>query len=500
MAIQVYNTLSRTKEPLETIEPGVVRMYVCGPTVYDKAHIGHAMSSIVFDVIRRYLEHRGYQVRHVMNFTDVDDKVINRARELDADPLELAASYADEYDRHIEQLNLLVPTVQPRASQEIDQIIEMVQGLIEKGHAYQLDGDVYFEVATDDDYGKLSQQRVEDLRAGARLEIDERKRGPADFALWKSAKPGEPSWDSPWGPGRPGWHIECSAMNLHHLGEQIDLHGGGNDLIFPHHENEIAQSESLTGKPFAGYWLHNGMMQLGGEAMSKSTGNVLTVDEFLEDFEPQVLRMLVLNSHYRSPLSFAPEIAESAARGLERLRAALKPAEQPDGDPASEMLTEAIAAAVRDFGDAMDDDFNTPQALGSLFDLVRSINQARDAGVGQAALDPAQDKLRELASVLGLQLERSGRPSLDPAKLTLLMSEILERAQVDGLTELRAAFDRRLRTDELPIERLLDVIVQSRDRLRDAEQWELADRVRDGLSELGIALEDGKRGTTWRAR
>ena len=256
-------------------------MYVCGPTVYDRAHIGHAMSSMIFDVIRRYLEYRSYEVQHVMNYTDVDDKIINRARILGFEPLELAEKYIDEYDQHLKQLNILDPAVKPRASSEIPSIIEMVEGLVENSFAYSIDGDVYFEVSCAENYGKLSGRRTEEMQAGARLEVDERKRNPADFALWKSAKPGEPSWDSPWGPGRPGWHIECSAMSFRHLGEEIDIHGGGNDLIFPHHENEIAQTESLTAKPFARNWVHNGMMQLGGEAMSKSTGNVLSISELV---------------------------------------------------------------------------------------------------------------------------------------------------------------------------------------------------------------------------
>jgi len=251
MPPQIYNTLTRGKEKLKPLEAGRVRMYVCGPTVYDRAHIGHAMSTMIFDVIRRYLEYRDFEVQHVMNYTDVDDKIINRARILGFEPLELAEQYIDEYDQHLKELNILEPTVKPRASGEIPAIVEMVERLVEDGFAYSIDGDVYFEVSKDENYGKLSGRRTEDMQAGARLEVDERKRDPADFALWKSTKPGEPSWDSPWGPGRPGWHIECSAMSFRHLGEEIDIHGGGNDLIFPHHENEIAQSESLTGKPFA---------------------------------------------------------------------------------------------------------------------------------------------------------------------------------------------------------------------------------------------------------
>src|SRR3989337_909122 len=326
MTLAVYNTLTDRKESFEPLEPGVVRMYVCGPTFYDKAHIGHAMSSIVFDVIRRYLEYRGYRVLHVMNYTDVDDKVIQRAQQIGVGATELSERYIAEYDRHMQDFNLLAPLVKPRVSQEIENILRMVQGWIERGFAYSLDGDVYFEVAKDTDYGKLSGRRLEEMRAGARVEVDERKRGAADFALWKAAKPGEPSWPSPWGPGRPGWHIECSTMSLQHLGEQIDIHGGGNDLIFPHHENEIAQTESLTGKPFVRYWIHNGKLQLSGEKMSKSLGNLVTVEEFLRAHEADALRMMVLNSSYRSPLTYSEEVVAQAERGLERLRLALRPA------------------------------------------------------------------------------------------------------------------------------------------------------------------------------
>ena len=464
MGPRIFNTLSRKKEPFETIVDGQVRMYVCGPTVYDQAHIGHAMSSIVFDVIRRYLEYRGYQVRHVMNYTDVDDKIIARANELGQDPIQLAQRYVEEYERHLQELNILPPGVQPRVSGEIEGIVGMVKGLLEAEHAYRVNGDVYFDVGRDPNYGKLSGRKLEEMQAGARLEIDERKRHPADFALWKSAKPGEPSWESPWGRGRPGWHIECSAMSLHHLGDQIDIHGGGNDLIFPHHENEIAQTESLTGRQFSRYWVHNGMMQLNGETMSKSTGNMLPIGEFLQQHEAEVLRLIVLNSHYRSPLAFSSEIAEAAAKGLERLRSALKPAEPGsvgEGGPAEKDLAEAVATAQADFEAAMDDDFNTPQALGSLYELVRSTNLARDRGVSQSALQVAQQKLLELAGVLGLRL--AGRVAPDP--------------RLAGMVE---------------------VLVEIRDELRAAEQWELADRIRQRLAAQGIQLEDGKHGTSWR--
>ncbi|HEY9088458.1 MAG TPA: cysteine--tRNA ligase, partial [Anaerolineaceae bacterium] len=303
MGIKIYNTLTRRKEPLETLEPGKVKMYVCGPTVYSKAHVGHAMSALVFDIIRRYLQYREYDVIHAMNFTDVDDKIIVRAQQQNVDPFELAEGYIREFSQNLQDLNILPATIQPRATREIDQIIHMVQGLIEKGFAYPMDGDVYFRVQNDSDYGRLSGRKFDEAMSGTRIDVDERKESPMDFALWKSAKPGEPAWDSPWGKGRPGWHIECSAMNLHHLGEQIDIHGGGNDLIFPHHENEIAQTESLTGKTFARYWVHNGMLQLGGEKMSKSLGNLVTIEDFLAKHSGDAMRMTVLNSAYRNPLT-----------------------------------------------------------------------------------------------------------------------------------------------------------------------------------------------------
>ena len=465
MAQRIYNTLSRRKEDLQTLQDGVVSMYVCGPTVYDKAHVGHAMSTLVYDIIRRYLEYHGYQVRHVMNYTDVDDKVIMRANELGVEPLELARKHLNEYDEHIKALNVLPASVYPRATQEIDHIISMVESLIENDYAYVVDGDVYYRVTSKDDYGKLSGRKLDDMQAGARIEVNERKENPMDFVLWKSSKPREPSWESPWGPGRPGWHIECSAMNLHHLGEQIDIHGGGNDLIFPHHENEIAQTESLTGKPFASYWVHNGMLQFSGDKMSKSLGNIITIEEFLDQHDPDTLRMMVLNSSYRSPLTFNEEVISQAERNLERLRSALRP-----GMPGSNTATEATLKALKvrmestrlGFMAAMDDDFNTAGALGHLFDLVRAINQARDANLEQTSLSNAQDLLRELADgVLGLRLERTATRG----------------TQVDPF---------------------IDLLLELRDDLRDQKLWALSDKIRDQLTSLGVLLEDSKDGTTWR--
>ena len=325
--LRLYNTLTRKKEEFQTLEPNVVKMYVCGVTVYNDAHVGHAMSALVFDIIRRYLEYRGYSVRHVMNYTDVDDKIINRATQLGVEPLKLSQRYIEDYTNDLNNLNVLPATSNPQVSKTMPLIIQFIEGLIEKGYAYAAEnGDVYFRVTKDEDYGRLSGRKVEDMQAGARIEVGEAKQHPMDFALWKAAKPGEIFWDSPWGKGRPGWHIECSAMNLAELGEQIDIHGGGNDLIFPHHENEIAQTESYTGKPFARYWIHNGMLQLGGEKMSKSLGNIVSIKDFLSKRDADVMRMLVLSGNYRAPLIFNEETQEAAEKSLERIKSALRPA------------------------------------------------------------------------------------------------------------------------------------------------------------------------------
>lgn len=466
MTLRVHNTLTRTKEPFEPLKPGQVDMYVCGPTVYDKAHVGHAMSTLVFDIVRRYLEYRGFRVRHVMNYTDVDDKIIQRANAEGVDPIKLAEGYIQEYNQHIEDLNVLPATAYPRATEEIDHIISMIAALIEKGYAYEAEGNVYFSVSSDDDYGKLSRRKLEDMQAGARVEVDERKQDPLDFALWKASKPGEPTWASPWGPGRPGWHIECSAMSLHHLSQQIDIHGGGNDLIFPHHENEIAQTESLTGKPFVKYWMHNGMLQLSGEKMSKSTGNLVTVEEFLADHEADTLRIMVLNSSYRNPLTFNDEVIEQGKRSLERLRSALRPAHS-DGNGVPKSIEDALQSQISGTRDGflatMDDDFNTAGALGHLFDLVRAINQARDAGADKETLQPAQDLLLELSGVLGLQLDKPKTESGDLAPL-------------------------------------VDLLVEVRQDLREQKLWALSDKIRDRLETLGITVEDTKEGTSWRRR
>jgi cysteinyl-tRNA synthetase len=462
--IRLYNTLTRRKEDFETLEPNVVKLYVCGVTVYNDAHVGHAMSALVFDIIRRYLEYRGYKVKHVMNYTDVDDKIINRAKQLNEDPLRLSQRYIEDYSNDLKNLNVLPATSNPQVSKTMPLIIEFIQGLIQKEAAYAApNGDVYFSVTSDDDYGKLSGRKLDDMQAGARIEVEEAKDHPMDFALWKAAKPGEISWDSPWGRGRPGWHIECSAMNLAELGEQIDVHGGGNDLIFPHHENEIAQTESYTGKQFARYWIHNGMLQLGGEKMSKSLGNMVSIKDFLAKRDADVMRMLVLTGSYRAPLIFNDETQDAAEKSLERLKSAFRSA-SPSASGLSAEEVSTLAAQVestrQSFTDAMDDDFNTPLAIAALHELVKAINIARDGGATDAQLDVAQKTLRELTNVFGLRLQEKQGSSDVEAEVNALIAE--------------------------------------RNEARKQKLWALSDQLRDKLKELGVTIEDSKDGTKWR--
>jgi cysteinyl-tRNA synthetase len=461
--LTVYNTLSKRKEPFTTIEPGVVRMYVCGVTPYASAHVGHAMSSIVFDMIRRYLEYRGYAVRHAQNFTDIDDKIIARANREQIDADELTERMIADWHAEIAALNVLPATIYPRATREVPFIIEMIEGLITKGFAYEVDGDIYYRVRAFDDYGKLSHRQLDDLLSGARIEVDERKNDPLDFALWKAAKPGEPSWESPWGPGRPGWHIECSAMCSHHLGGVVDIHGGGADLIFPHHENEIAQSEAFLGRePFARFWVHNGLVQFGGDKMSKSIGNIVKSREIVDRNLAQAFRLLVLQSHYRAPLTYSEEGLQAADRGLDRLRAAAKPVSSPEsGAPAPELRGLAETTKTQ-FIEAMDDDFDSPRAIAVIFDLARAINRAKSDNAARADVAAGRDVLLELTGALGFQLEE------------------------DKPSDLGAA------------EPFIDLLVSVRDQLRSAKQWAISDLIRDQLNAKGIEIADGAAGSTWR--
>jgi cysteinyl-tRNA synthetase len=463
-SLQIYNTQARRKQPFTTIEPGKVRMYVCGVTVYERPHIGHVMSYIVFDTIRRYLEHLGYEVHHAQNFTDIDDKIINRANTEGIDPNELTESLIASWDEEMGPFNILPADVYPRATQEIPQIIAMIQGLIEKGHAYVANGDVYFRVRSFPTYGKLSHRNIEDLLSGARVEVSEQKDDPLDFALWKAGKPGEPVWDSPWSEGRPGWHIECSAMCSHHLGGMVDIHGGGADLIFPHHENEIAQSEAFFGtEPFARYWVHNGLLQFGDEKMSKSIGNVIRPSEIVQRGLAAAYRLQVLSSHYRAPLTFTEEGLEAAENGLARLRVAARPIEgEPSGGRIA-ALDALVEQAVSAFHAAMQDDFDTPRAIASVFDLGRAINRHRAEGAGSPSVTDARATLLELTGILGLDLDE---PPSDDAG------------------------------DAAPF---IDLLVTIRRELRGAKQFDLADRIRDDLAKLGVTLEDTAQGTTWKS-
>jgi cysteinyl-tRNA synthetase len=399
-----------------------------------------------------------------MNYTDVDDKIINRAKQLKEDPLQLSQRYIEDYARDLANLNVLPATSNPQVSKTMPLIINFIEGLIQKEHAYAAsNGDVYFRVTSDPDYGRLSNRKLDDMQAGARIEVGESKDHPMDFALWKAAKAGEVSWDSPWGKGRPGWHIECSAMNLAELGEQIDIHGGGNDLIFPHHENEIAQTESYTGKEFSRYWVHNGMLQLGGEKMSKSLGNIISIKEFLSKRSADVMRMLVLNGTYRAPLTFNDDTLDAAEKNVERLKSALRPASPSakglPADAVSSLASTAEAAKIN-FTDAMDNDFNTAGAIAALFELVKAINTARDNGATDDQLKSIQKTFHELANVLGLKLEQKQSSS--------------------------------------DADKFVDLLIEVRSEVRKQKLWALSDQIRDQLKELGVTIEDSKDGTSWR--
>jgi cysteinyl-tRNA synthetase len=473
MAIKVFNSMSRAKEEFAPLAPPLARIYVCGVTVYDLCHIGHARSAIVFDVIRRYLRFKGYQVSFVKNFTDVEDKIIRRAQAEGVSAREISERYIDAYREDMAAIGVLPGDVEPKATDHIGEMIELIERLIGNGTAYAVSGDVYFEVKRFPRYGRLSGKNLDELQAGARVEVDERKRDALDFALWKASKPGEPSWPSPWGPGRPGWHVECSAMAMRYLGETLDVHGGGEDLIFPHHENEIAQSEAATGRPFARQWVHNGFVNLGAEKMSKSLGNMLLIREIVKQHDPEALRLYLLGAHYRHPLEFGPERIGEAARGLDRLRSLREEAERMGGAGASTpghdgVLSEQIASHRARFEAAMDDDFNTPQAVGVLFDLARVLFGAR---AGAAAGTPGAAGF--LAGV----------------------SEFLRLAHVLGLLE--GAVRRRDGIDAALTARI-ESLVGRRGEARRRRDFAEADRLRDELAGMGVVLKDSPDGTSWR--
>lgn len=463
MSIQLYNTLTRKKERFEPLEPNKVKMYVCGPTVYNYIHIGNARPAIVFDTIRRYLEFRGYDVQYVSNFTDVDDKLIKAARELGEDVPTIAERFIAAYFEDIAALGCKRANVHPRVTENIDIIIEFIERLIEKGYAYEVDGDVYYKTRNFADYGKLSHQSIDELRAGARIEIGEKKQDPLDFALWKAAKEGEIAWDSPWGKGRPGWHIECSAMARKYLGDTIDIHAGGQDLTFPHHENEIAQSEALTGKTFAKYWLHNGYININNEKMSKSLGNFVLVHEIVKQIDPQVLRFFMLSVHYRHPINYSEELLESTKNGLERLKTAYtnlthrlaSSSNLTDHDEQwLAKIEECRAAFIRE----MDDDFNTANAIAALFELAKQANvYLLEKNTAETVIRAFLQTFEQLLDVLGISFKED-----------LLLDEEIE------------------------------ALIHQRNEARKNRNFALADKIRDELKAKNIVLEDTPQGTRWK--
>ena len=486
MSLRVYNTLSAGKEEFVPTEPGKVRMYVCGVTVYDHCHIGHARANVVFDAIYRYLRYAGYDVTYVRNYTDIDDKIINRALKEGVPFNAISERFIAEFDHDMARLGLELPTHQPKATEHIGEIIDIVKTLIDRGVAYQAGGDVYFCVEKFDGYLKLSKRNLEEMQAGARIEVDERKRHPMDFALWKEAKPGEPFWDSPWGQGRPGWHIECSAMSMKYLGTTFDIHGGGKDLIFPHHENEIAQSEAATGRPFVKYWLHNGFVNINAEKMSKSLGNFFTIKEVLDKYDSEVLRFFLLSAHYRSPIDFSDQNLTEAEAGMERIYKALSGIDEalagaPAGSAAEKdgELAEKVASFAERFREAMDDDFNTALAVGNVFDLVRSVNRVIAEGAGRAEanralLSAARDGIRSMGEVLGIFTS-------EPA------------AYFERITGRKVA---ELAVSPEEIERL----IEERAAARKAKDFKRSDEIRDTLLAKGIVLLDGPQGTSWKVK
>ncbi|MFZ5966816.1 MAG: cysteine--tRNA ligase [Bacillota bacterium] len=462
--MKLYNTLTRTKEEFVPITSGEIKMYVCGPTVYNYFHIGNARPFVVFDAMRKYFEYRGYKVTYVQNFTDIDDKIIVKANEEGISASEVSEKYIEEYYKDAGALGIKKADIHPKVTENVKEIIDFIQDLIGKGYAYVVNGDVYYDTMRFEEYGKLSKQSLEDLEAGARIEVNEVKKNPMDFALWKAKKEGEPGWESPWGEGRPGWHIECSVMSTKYLGETIDIHGGGQDLIFPHHENEIAQSEACTGRPFAKYWVHNGYITIDNEKMSKSKGNFFTVRDILKEFDPEVVRFFLLSAQYRNPVNFSRELMQQSANGLERLYNTKNNLEHmiknlPDQEMTEEeaVLYQGFEGYREKFIEAMDDDFNTADGIAAIFELVKELNSKVKDGVSKALVEKSHSLLTELSGVLGLLVKKMD----------------------DSLDEE------------------IDQLIQERQRARKEKNFALADKIRDDLKARGVILEDTPQGVKW---
>jgi len=472
MALKIYNTLHSKKEVFSPLKDNEVRMYVCGVTLYDELHLGHARAAVVFDIIRNYLEYKGYRVNYVTNFTDVDDKMIQRAKQLGTTIFDLAEKFINEYFNQMQRLGVNKANHYPRATQHIKEIIDLIKLLEKRGFAYRVNGDVFFRVKKFPNYGKLSHQSLKELVAGARIEVNEKKEEPFDFALWKKAKEKEPSWESPWGKGRPGWHIECSSMAMKYLGESIDIHGGGRDLIFPHHENEIAQSEAATGKTFANFWIHNGLVTMNGEKMAKSTGNFLTLAKALEKYSGEVIRYFLLSSHYRSPLNYSENSLREASSSLNRVYSLLnRIKEETSGTTFRKEKIPPIVSQFEElsnkFIQAMDDDFNTPMALSEIFEIVKKANLILEEPISESSriiLSAVADKIKQLGGILGL---------------------------------FRGKREEELNQET---EELLKILIEVRDKLRKKREWDLADEIRKKLKNIGIQLEDKKEETAWRIK
>ncbi len=476
MTLRVFNTLGRKKETFEPLEPGKVRMYVCGPTVYDSSHIGHARSVVVFDVIARYLRVKGYEVTYVRNFTDIDDKIIDKANQLAVDTQDVAERYIKEFHEDMDALNIERADIEPKATAHISQIIKFIEQLMDEGFAYKINGDVYYSVEKFKEYGKLSGRRLEEMEAGARVDVDIRKQNPFDFVLWKSSKPGEPTWESPWGMGRPGWHIECSAMSCEYLGEMFDIHGGGKDLTFPHHENEIAQSEAIFKKPFVKYWIHNGFVNINQEKMSKSLGNFLMIKDAIKTYHPEAVRLFLLSKHYRSPIDFTEKAMDEASAGLDKIYSLLERTNEKIA------LTTVGDAAPGDcwerFCEAMDDDFNSAQGVGIVFDTVRKVNRILDQnndGLSselKTMIQTIQADILRIGQTLGILME-SPKTYFDKKR-----SKVLEKKSIDPV--------------------VIENLIQKRNAARREKDWEKADEVRIQLQDMNVTVEDRPEGTVWK--
>ena len=476
MSLRVFNTLHRKKEVFKPLDPGKVRMYVCGPTVYDSCHIGHARSVVVFDVIARYFKAMGYKVIYVRNFTDVDDKIIDKANQLGIDSEAVAERFIEEFYDDMDALNVERATIEPKATDHITQIIQFIEKLIEGGFAYRVEGDVYFSVEKFKEYGKLSGRKLDEMEAGARIDINERKNNPFDFVLWKSAKPGEPFWESPWGKGRPGWHIECSVMSSEYLGETFDIHGGGKDLCFPHHENEIAQSESISGEPFVKYWIHNGFVNINQEKMSKSLGNFLMIKDILKTYHPEVVRLFLLSNHYRSPIDFTEKAMDEARRGLDKMYGLLLRVDKTMGLESNQDIEPGDCW--QQFCEAMDDDFNSARGIGTIFDTVRTVNRLLDQHENNGSeqikqtIQYALADIRRTGTILGILLEK---PAVYFDKK---QTQVLEQKSVDPT--------------------MIAKMVEERNAARKAKNWKKADQVRSQLADMDVILEDRAEGTVWK--